>query len=97
MLKFSLYLRRDTKNEQRKLREVLCLQALRHASRARRIKQKNVGLDVSSACVCVCVCVSKISETTKYKALKKAKKSKFLCCAVVVGYVINNLITVAKV
>ena len=93
MLKFSLYLRRDTKNEQRKLREVLCLQALRHASRARRIKQKNVGLDVSSACVCV----SKISETTKYKALKKAKKSKFLCCAVVVGYVINNLITVAKV
>ena len=95
MLKFSLYLRRDTKNEQRKLREVLCLQALRHASRARRIKQKNVGLDVSSACVCVCV--SKISETTKYKALKKAKKSKFLCCAVVVGYVINNLITVAKV
>ena len=55
MLKFSLYLRRDTKNEQRKLREVLCLQALRHASRARRIKQKNVGLDVSSACVCVCV------------------------------------------
>lgn len=56
MLKFSLYLRRDTKNEQRKLREVLCLQALRHASRARRIKQKNVGLDVSSACVCVCVC-----------------------------------------
>ncbi len=27
------------------------------------------------------MCVSKISETTKYKALKKAKKSKFLCCA----------------
>ena len=33
---------------------------------------------------CVCVCVSKISETTKYKALKKAKKSKFLCSAIVV-------------
>ena len=31
-----------------------------------------------------CVCVSKISETTKYKALKKANKSKFLCCAIVV-------------
>ena len=25
-------------------------------------------------CVCVCVCVSKIFETTKYNALKVAKK-----------------------
>ena len=48
-------------------------------------------------CVCVCVCVSKISETTKYKALKKAKKSKFLCCAELAGYVVANLFTVAKV
>ena len=45
----------------------------------------------------MCVCVSKISETTKYKALKKAKKSKFLCCAVVVGYVVANCFTAAKV
>ena len=44
-----------------------------------------------------CVCVSKISETTKYKALKKAKKSKFLCCAELAGYVIANLFTGAKV
>ena len=29
-----------TKSEQRKLREVLCLQALRHASRARRMEEK---------------------------------------------------------
>ena len=28
------------KSEQRKLREVLCLQALQHASRARRMKEK---------------------------------------------------------
>ena len=28
------------KSEQRKLREVLCLQALRYASRARRVKEK---------------------------------------------------------
>ena len=48
-------------------------------------------------CVCVCVCVSKISETTKYKALKKAKKSKFLCCAESAGYVIANCFTPAKV
>ena len=48
-------------------------------------------------CVCVCVCVSKISETTKYKALKKAKKLRFLCCAVLAGYVIANLFTAAKV
>ena len=43
------------------------------------------------------MCVSKISETTKYKALKKAKKSKFLCCAIVVGYVVNNFFTAAKI
>ena len=48
-------------------------------------------------CVCVCVCVSKISETTKYKALKKAKKLKFLCCAGLAGYVIANCFTAAKV
>ena len=42
-------------------------------------------------------CVSKISETTKYKALKKAKKSKFLCCAGLAGYVIANCFTAAKV
>ena len=47
--------------------------------------------------MCVCVCVSKISETTKYKALKKAKKSKFLCCAGLVGYVIAKLFTAAKI
>ena len=45
----------------------------------------------------MCVCVSKISETTKYKALKKAKKSKFLCCAGLAGYVIANCFTAAKV
>ena len=45
----------------------------------------------------LCVCVSKISETTKYKALKKAKKSKFLCCAGLAGYVIANCFTAAKV
>ena len=48
-------------------------------------------------CVCVCVCVSKISETTKYKALKKAKKSKFLCCAELARYVVANCFTGAKV
>ena len=47
--------------------------------------------------MCVCVCVSKISETTKYKALKKAKKSKFLCCAGLAGYVVANCFTAAKV
>ena len=31
--------------------------------------------------MCVCVCVSKISETTKYKALKKAKNLEVLCVA----------------
>ena len=45
----------------------------------------------------MCVCVSKISETTKYKALKKAKKSKFLCCAELARYVIANCFTGAKV
>ena len=45
----------------------------------------------------MCVCVSKISETTKYKALKKAKKSKFLCCAGLAGYVVANCFTGAKV
>ena len=45
MLKTSLFgllnsSQMDTKSEQRKLREVLCLQALRHASRARRMEQK---------------------------------------------------------
>ena len=80
----------DTKSEQRKLREVLCLQRLRHASRARRMEEKSM-INASS------VCVSKISETTKYKALKKAKKSKFLCCAELAGYVIANLFTAAKV
>ena len=82
-----------TKSEQRKLREVLCLRALRHASRTRRVKE-----NIEDKCqLCVCVCVSKISETTKYKALKKAKKSKFLCCAIVVWYVIANSFTAAKV
>ena len=73
-----------TKSEQRKLREVLCLRALRHASRTRRVKENIEDKCQLCVCVCVCVCVSKISETTKYKALKKAKKSKFLCCAIVV-------------
>ena len=45
----------------------------------------------------MCVCVSKISETTKYKALKKAKKREFLCCAELAGYVIANCFTAAKV
>ena len=44
----------DTKSEQRKLREVLCLQRLRHASRARRMEEKSM-INASSACVCVCV------------------------------------------
>ena len=44
-----------------------------------------------------CVCVSKISETTKYKALKKAKKLRFLCCDGLAGYVIANCFTGAKV
>ena len=43
------------------------------------------------------MCVSKISETTKYKALKKAKKSKFLCCAGLAGYVVANCFTAAKI
>ena len=38
-----------------------------------------------------------LSDTNKYKTQKKAKKSKFLCCAIVVGYVVNKLITAAKV
>ena len=52
---------------------------------------------INARCTCVCVCVSKISETTKYKALKKAKKSKFLCCVGLAGYVIANCFMAAKV
>ena len=34
---------------------------------------------IIGVCVCVCGCVSKILETTKYNALKVAKKQKYFC------------------
>ena len=37
---FLIARKRAQKSEQRKLREVLCLQGLRHASRARRMEEK---------------------------------------------------------
>ena len=50
---------------------------IRHELSARKQKKFITYLApmyIIGVCVCVCVCVSKIFETTKYNALKVAKK-----------------------
>ena len=50
---------------------------IRHELSARKQKKFIAYLApmyIIGVCVCVCVCVSKIFETTKYNALKVAKK-----------------------
>ena len=70
------------RSEQRKPLEVLCLQGLRHASRARMREEKmcycTLGANVC-VCVCVCVCVSKLFGLTKDKVQKDAKNLIILC------------------
>ncbi|EEX17372.1 hypothetical protein HMPREF0973_02774, partial [Prevotella veroralis F0319] len=63
-------LQKGIKSEQRKLLKVLCLQGLRHASRARMREEK--------MCYCTLgahiVCVSKLFGLTKDKVQKDAKE-----------------------
>ena len=63
------------RSEQRKPLEVLCLQGLRHASRARMREEK--------MCYCTLgahsVCVSKLFGLTKDKVQKDAKNRIILC------------------
>ena len=67
------------RSEQRKPLEVLCLQGLRHASRARMREEKMCYYTLGAHIVCVCVCVSKLFGLTKDKVQKDAKNRIILC------------------
>ena len=65
------------RSEQRKPLEVLCLQGLRHASRARMREEKMCYCTLGAHIVCVCV--SKLFGLTKDKVQKDAKNLIILC------------------